>query len=133
MHRNNSQIIHVSCHNSVTGVSDGAKAAYEAPFPEERFKVSARVFPLLIPAQPDNPGVATAKEGWEKLSTFEKPFLTAYGDSDPISRGGEKSYQDAVPGARGLNHLILEGAGHFIQEDKSAELVEIITEFIAAG
>ncbi len=118
---------------SAGGVSDAAKTAYEAPFPEERFKIAARKFPLLIPAQPDNPGVKVAKEAWEKLATFDRPFLTAYGDSDPISKGGEKSYQSRIAGARGLDHLILEGGGHFIQEDKPAELVKVLGDLIAAG
>jgi haloalkane dehalogenase len=117
---------------SVGGISDAARTAYEAPFPEEHYKVSARKFPLLIPVQPDNAGVPLAKAAWAKLATFQRPFLTAYGDSDPISRGGEVAYKERIPGAAGLEHLIISGAGHFIQEDKPAELVNIIQSLIAA-
>ena len=117
----------------VGGISDAARTAYEAPFPEEHHKVSARKFPLLIPVQPDNEGVPLAKAAWAKLATYERPFLTAYGDSDPISRGGEVAYKERIPGAAGLEHLIISGAGHFIQEDKPAELVNIIESLIAGG
>ena len=64
---------------------------------------------------------------------WEKPLLTAYGDSDPVSRGGERQFQRRVPGAQGQPHVTVEGAGHFIQESHGEELARIINEFIAAN
>jgi haloalkane dehalogenase len=125
-----SDLVHGAC---VGGISDAARTAYEAPFPEEHYKVSARKFPLLIPVQADNEGVPLAKAAWAKLATFQRPFLTAYGDSDPISRGGETAYKERIPGAAGIEHAILSEAGHFIHEDKPAELVNIIEGLIAGA
>ena len=58
---------------------------------------------------------------------------TAFGDSDPISRGGERPFQRRVPGAQGQPHVTVEGAGHFIQESHGEDLARIINEFIAAN
>ena len=59
----------------------------------------------------------------------KKPFLTAFSDKDPITRGGEKAWQDKVPGAKDQQHVIIQGAGHFLQEEKGPELAKVITDF----
>jgi haloalkane dehalogenase len=74
-------------------------AAYDAPFPEERFKAGARQFPILIPIAPDDPAVPKNRRAWEALRRWEKPFLTAFSDGDPITKGGELLLQLAIPGA----------------------------------
>ena len=61
----------------------------------------------------------------------EWPFLTAFSDGDPITRGGEVAFQQSIPGARDQAHTTIEGAGHFVQEQAGAELARIIVEFIA--
>ena len=75
--------------------------AYDAPFPDETYKEGARVFPSLVPVSPDDPAAAANRRAWEVLSGFEKPFLTAFSDGDPITRGGEQIFQKRVPGAQG--------------------------------
>jgi haloalkane dehalogenase len=106
-------------------------AAYDAPFPDERYKAGARQFPLLVPASPDDPAAAPNRAAWERLRTFPRPFLTAFGDSDPITRGADARLQAAIPGAAGQPHTTIARAGHFIQEDAGEELAEVITAFVA--
>lgn len=103
-------------------------AAYDAPFPDERYKAGARAFPPLVPVTPDHASVAENKAAWTVLEQFEKPFLTAFSDSDPITRGGERAFQQRVPGARGQGHVTLPG-GHFLQEDCPGEIVALIEGF----
>jgi haloalkane dehalogenase len=107
-------------------------AAYDAPFPDESFKEGARQFPLLVPAEPDDPAVPANRKAWESLAGFEKPFLCAFGDSDDITRGADARMREVIPGAKGQNHVTVEGGGHFIQEDKGPELARVIADFIAA-
>ena len=63
------------------------------------------------------------------LETFEKPFLTAFGDGDAITKGGEKIFQERVPGAKDQPHVTLHG-GHFLQEDCPSEISELIDSSI---
>ncbi len=111
-------------------LSAGARAAYDAPFPSERYKAGARAFPRLVPAEPDNPAVPDNQRAWEELGRWEKPFLTAFGDRDPIFRGADRVLQAHVPGARGQAHTTLKKAGHFLQEDVGEELAGAVAEFI---
>jgi haloalkane dehalogenase len=113
------------------GLSDVEKAAYLAPYPEEAYKAGARRFPALVPITPEHPSVEENKAAWKVLETFEKPVLTAFSDGDPVSKGGERVFKDRVPGAKGQDHTIVEGGGHFLQEDKPAELVALIHAFIS--
>jgi len=106
-------------------------AAYEAPFPDERYKEGARAFPALVPTRPDDPASEANRKAWEVLRRWEKPFLTAFSDSDPITRGGDRAFQALVPGTKGQPHTTIAGAGHFLQEDKGEELAAVVVEFIA--
>lgn len=104
--------------------------AYEAPFPDDSFKAGARIMPSLVPTTKDDPEHEANKKAWEKFFKWEKPFLTAFSDSDPITRGGDKFWQEKIPGAQGQNHTTIKGAGHFIQEDRGPELANLVIEFI---
>lgn len=115
---------------TVRGLSAVEKAAYDAPYPEEEFKAGARRFPALVPITPEHGSVAENKAAWKVLERFEKPFLTAFSDGDPVSKGGERIFQERVPGAKGLPHVTIKGGGHFLQEDKPDELVEVIDSFV---
>ncbi len=114
------------------GISPGARRAYEAPFPDARYQVGALQFPLLIPLQPDNPGVPLARAAWQKLERFERPFLTLFGDSDPISKGAEVALQRRIPGAKGQPHRIIP-AHHFLQEDAPDEIAATLDAFAKAA
>lgn len=106
-------------------------AAYDAPYPEERYKAGARVFPTLVPVTPGHPSVAENQAAWQVLERFDKPFLTAFSDQDPVTGGGEAVFKERVPGARGQPHTVIEGGGHFLQEDRPAEIAALIRRFVA--
>jgi haloalkane dehalogenase len=104
--------------------------AYNAPFPNKSYKKGARAFPRLVPTSPNNPASAANKAAWEVFKNWEKPFLTLFSSRDPITRGGEKIWQNKVPGAKGQAHTIIHKAGHFLQEDKGEELANLMIDFI---
>jgi len=116
---------------TVTTLSDDIVAAYNAPFPDDSYKAGARVFPSLVPTAPDDPAAPANRNAWEVLRRWEKPFLTAFSDSDPVTRGGDRVFQLQVPGAKNQPHATIKGAGHFLQEDKGQELAAIVVDFIA--
>ena len=70
-------------------------------------------------------------ETWVALRAWNKPFLTAFSDADPVTRGGERVLQRLVPGAAREAHVTIHGAGHFLQEDRGQELGQVAAEFIA--
>lgn len=105
-------------------------SAYDAPFPDERYLAGARQFPLLVPTSPDDPAAEANRQAWEVLKRWKKPFLTAFSDSDPITRGADLFLQAAIPGAAGQAHTTIEQAGHFLQEEKGEALAEIILAFV---
>jgi haloalkane dehalogenase len=107
-------------------------AAYDAPFPDEGFKAGARAFPPLVPVTPGHPSVAENKAAWAVLEEFDRPFVTAFSDSDPITRGGERIFQQRVPGAEIQRHVALPG-GHFLQEDCPQEIAALIARVAASA
>ncbi len=114
----------------VRGLSAEARAAYDAPFPTNRHKAGARVFPRLVPTRPDDPASAANRRAWEALRAWKKPFLTLFGKNDPITRGAEKRLQSRIPGAEGQPHDVLRGAGHFLQEDVGPELAAALVAWM---
>jgi haloalkane dehalogenase len=85
-----------------------------------------------VPTRPDDPAAEANRAAWAVLSRWDKPFLTAFSDGDPITGGGDVVFQKLVPGARGLAHVTLAGGGHFLQEDVGPELARVDVELIAA-
>jgi haloalkane dehalogenase len=114
---------------TVTELPEEVLAAYEAPFPTRRHMAGARIMPSLVPIDPEDPAVAGNAKAWEVLRRWDKPFLTAFSDGDPITRGGDRPFRLLVPGARHQPHTTIEGAGHFLQEDKGEELAALIVDF----
>lgn len=114
---------------TVAGISPEVAAGYDAPFPDASYQAGARAFPLLVPTSPDDPAVPANRAAWAELRRWTKPLLTAFSDRDPIMAGGERVFQSLVPGARGQPHVTIEGAGHFLQEDKGEELAAVIVDF----
>ncbi|MDX6728663.1 MAG: haloalkane dehalogenase [Baekduia sp.] len=114
--------------NAGTGrtLSDAEIAAYDAPFPDDRFKAGARQFPTLVPATADDPAAPANRAAWATLGSWEKPFVCAFGDQDPITRGADAALLAHIPGASGQPHATMEGAAHFAQEDAGPALAEVI-------
>ena len=106
-------------------------AAFDAPYPDESYKSAARIFPTFVPVTPEHPSVAENKAAWQVLEAFDKPFLTAFSDSDPVTKGGDALFQQRVSGAKGQKHTVIEGGGHFLQQDKPAEIAALIDSFIS--
>ena len=106
-------------------------AAYDAPYPDETYKAGARIFPALVPTDPSMEGVAENIRAWEVLKNWEKPFLTGFSDQDPVTKGGEKIFQKLIPGAADQPHAIVEGGGHFLQEDVHETLSEMLIALCA--
>jgi haloalkane dehalogenase len=112
------------------GLDDAARAAYDAPFPDEASKAGPRAMPLLVPTRPDDPATAANRAAWEALARWDRPFLTAFSDGDPITGAMAPILRKLVPGTAGLDHPVVAGAGHFLQEDAGAELGRIVARFM---
>ena len=107
--------------------------AYDAPFPDDSYKAGARVMPSLVPTSPDDPAHDEQVDAWKVLEGFERPFLCAFSDSDPITGGGHRVFERRVPGAADQPHTTIEGGGHFLQEDRGPELARVVADFIATS
>jgi len=105
-------------------------AAYDAPFPDASYKGGACQFPTLVPITPEHGSVEENKAAWAVLTQFDKPFVTAFSDADPITGGGDAVFQKLVPGAKGQPHVTLAGA-HFLQEDCPDDIVAVIEGVVA--
>lgn len=121
------KIVSKGCYQAL---SPAEIAAYDAPFPSARYKAATRAFPGLVPTRPDDPASAANRRAWEVFSEWQKPFLTAFSDKDPITRGGQSPWQERVPGAQQVSHVVIKDAGHFLQEDKGPELANAVIRFI---
>ena len=84
--------------------------------------------PNLVPTEPDDPASDANRRAWQRLSTWDKPFLVAFSDSDPITSAMGPILHRTVPGAESV---VIEGAGHFVQEDAPVPLADAIATFVA--
>ncbi len=110
---------------------DEVVAAYDAPYPDAASKAGARAFPLLIPLAPDAPGAADGRRVLEALRADQRPTLMLWADSDPIlppSVGERFAEALGQPPPR-----TIEGASHFLQEDKGAEIGALIADWLTSG
>jgi haloalkane dehalogenase len=103
--------------------------AYEAPWPNAESKAGPAQFPLLVPTSESDVGVPEMNAARERLSKWEKPALVCFSDSDPIftPKAGQR-FVDLVPGAGDL--VVIEGAAHFLQEDKGEQIAAEINRFL---
>jgi len=115
---------------TVADLSSEIVAAYDAPFPGSSYKAGARAFPRLVPTTPDDPAAPANRAAWDALVKWQKPFLTAFSDRDPIMRGFDKVFLKRVPGARDQPHTTIGNAAHFLQEEKGPQLAKIVIDFI---
>ena len=113
------------------GLSPDEIAAYDAPFPDASYKAGARIFPSFVPFA-GNVAVPDQQAAWKVLDKWDKPFLCAFSDGDPITRTGETRFIGRVPGTAGQAHRTLKG-GHFIQEDDPQGFVAAILDVAAKG
>ena len=116
----------------MTNLTDAVTAAYDAPFPDDSYQQGARQFPMLVPTAPDDPAAPANRAAWEALSRFDRPFLCAFSDSDPITGGADAILRAHIPGADDHAPVSITEAGHFLQEDKGEELAQVIVQFVEA-
>jgi haloalkane dehalogenase len=112
-------------------LSEAEVAAYDAPFPDDSYKEGARQFPALVPATPDDPEAPANRAAWEVLSKYDKPFVCAFGDSDPITGGADAVLRKLIPGTAGQPHVTMENAAHFSQEDAGEPLAQVVIDLAA--
>jgi haloalkane dehalogenase len=75
-------------------------------------------------------GAAEMRAVADELSRWEKPVLVAFSDSDPVfpyPRAGQ-FFSRLIPGAG--EQVRIEGAAHFLQEDRGERIAEEIVRFI---
>jgi haloalkane dehalogenase len=113
-----------------TPLSDEVRAAYDAPFPSEEYKVGPRIMPGLVPVSLEDPASPANLAAWQVLRRWDKPFLVAFSDGDPITGPLAPVLRAQIPGAAGIDHPTIEGAGHFLQEDAGERLGEEIAKFM---
>ena len=113
------------------GLPDYVREAYDAPFPTPESKAGVLAFPELVPTDPDHPNTGPMNRVLEAMTKWEKPTLVVWGAEDTVlpSRFAQR-FVDLIPGARGP--VLIEGASHFLQEDKPDEVAKAIRDFIAA-
>ncbi|MCF8276922.1 MAG: alpha/beta fold hydrolase [Flavobacteriales bacterium] len=105
-------------------------SGYEAPFPDSKYKAGARAWPSLVPSNPKDDGVRQMKRAREVLSQWQKPALVLFSDHDPILKGADKWFRENIPSVQNEPEIIVERAGHFLQEDQGKVIAEHIHEFI---
>ena len=101
-------------------LSDAEAAAYAAPFPSVEYQTAALVFPRLVPIRPDHPGAYDNRVAIERLMTLDLPVLLTWGDDDPITAPAEAHLRSIFKNV--APKIVVEGAGHFIQEDAGEEV-----------
>lgn len=125
---NSGKVVQSGC---ATTLAPEVVDAYNAPFPDQAHTAGARQFPTLVPITPDDPASAANRAAWKVLEAWDRPMLCAFSDQDPVTAGNERGFLKRVPGTRGQRHTTIEGAGHFLQEDKGPELAAVVNAFIA--
>lgn len=98
------------------GLSEAEVAAYDAPFPDVRSKAGVKRFPAIVPIERDMPGVETSRRAagfWREQ--WDGPSFMAIGLQDPVL--GKPVMEQLHATIRGCPEpLVLEQAGHFVQE-----------------
>lgn len=103
---------------------------YEAPYPDEKYKAGARAWPSLVPTNPKSDGVRQMKRAREVLKAWDKPALVMFSENDPITKGADRWFKENIPTAKDEPEIIIERAGHFLQEDQGKKIAEHIHDFI---
>lgn len=129
----NAQVIDVARFvqsGTVGELPESVRAAYDAPFPNEMYKAGPRALPGLVPTYPEDPASDANRFAWAKLSVTDIPFLCAFADSDPITAPMKSVLLRTMRGAQQLDHPVITGAGHFLQEDAGERLADVVADFV---
>ncbi len=115
---------------SARPVSDEVVAAYDAPFPEKKYKAGARIFPSLAPGTKNADGVAQMNRAAKVLSEWKKPAIILFSDKDRILGKMVHFFYKLMPAAHEQQRITIEHAGHFLQEDAGEVIADYIDQFI---
>lgn len=109
--------------------SEAVVAAYEAPFPDASYKAGLHRFPQIVPLSPTDPGASEMRRVESALAAWTGPALVLFSTEDPIFpvEVGRR-WAAAIPGAGPLETI--EGAGHFLQEDRGEEVGARLVAFL---
>jgi haloalkane dehalogenase len=113
-----------------TTLAEDVLAGYAAPFPDESYKAGPKAMPGLVPTRPDDPATEANRSAWQVLTRSDTPMLVAFSDGDPITGGMAPILRERIPGAAGVDHPVIAGAGHFLQEDAGPALAAAVVEFL---
>ena len=111
-------------------ITDETVAAYDAPFPDSSFKAGAQMFPQLVPIEYEQAGAREMRETRDALSRWGKPALVMFSDGDPVTAGGDRFFRKLIPAAKDEPEITINGAGHFLQEEKGEEIARHVKSFI---
>jgi len=111
-------------------LSEDVLAAYDAPFPDESYRAGVAALPLIVPSTADMPGAAEHRAARERLQSWQKPTLVLFSDKDPITSAAAPLFRKLIPAAQQQAEITIEGAGHFLQEEKGAEIARHVRALI---
>ena len=117
----------MNLHRHVHGFSEEVADAYDAPFPDWRYRGGAAQWPLLVPLFKDDPVTPHMVEAIKCLKSWSKPALVMFSDKDPVTRGIEKKFMKWIPNATKVD---IKGAGHMLQESHGKEAANNIVRFL---
>jgi haloalkane dehalogenase len=103
---------------------------YDAPFPDASYKMGVLALPALIPIREEMPGIIENRAVWSVLERFERPFVTAFSDSDPTTAPWADIFRRRIPGAAGQPHPVIANAGHFLQEEQGEALGDVLVALL---
>jgi len=106
---------------------------YRAPYPDPSLTIGSRAFTQLLPTRPDNPMYPANHEAWKVFEQWTKPVLTIFSDKDIVAPDGWKPIVARIPGAADQPHVILEGGGHFLQEDIPEAYTETLLSWLGSA
>ena len=113
----------------VQPAGDDVVAGYDAPFPVPESRVGVVQFPEEVPTAGDHPNAAKMIAVRDALRSLDRPALVLFGARDAIfTRRAAEAMAELLPGAE-LDPPV-EGAGHFLQEDRGAEIGKRIADWL---
>ena len=109
---------------------DDVIAGYDAPFPVPQSRVGIVQFPEEVPTSSDHPNAGKMLAVRDALRSFDRPALVLFGDSDRIfTRRAAEVMAELLPRAE-LDPPV-EGAGHFLQEDRGEQIGDRVADWLA--
>jgi haloalkane dehalogenase len=122
----------IMARSAVTDWPESVFAAYEAPFPSEQYKIGAYRFPLIVPLDTESAGAKEMSAVREALASWDRPAAVIFSTEDPVfSPAVGERFVERIPGAEEL--VLVEGAGHFLQEDQGEAVAEHIVAFLGSS